>query len=102
MECPSPLLLGELCRRIDANYRDARYLLEQGLLPEGVDPEPGHGHHRRLTPAQAYWLAIVLKLKGSGVRAPLAARIADYAREAVRTVGRGLNWDPGFAPFDGR
>src|SRR5438552_510689 len=97
----STMQLGELCQRLGADYRQARYLLEQGMLPPGVDPEPDRGHHRQLTPAQCFWLAIVLKLKASGVRAALAAQIADFAREAVRTVSRWLGWDPKFSPFDG-
>jgi hypothetical protein len=50
---------------------------------------------------QAYWLAIVLLLKKSGVRTPLAARIADYVRESVRTVAHNLGWDWPFDPFAG-
>jgi hypothetical protein len=46
-------------------------------------------------------LAIVLKLKASGVRAALAGQIADFAREAVKTTSQWLNWDPTFSPFDG-
>ena len=101
MDRYQPMLLGELCRRIGAPPRHARYLLEEGILPAGVEPEPGHGNHRRLSPAQAFWLAIVLRLKASGVQAPLAARIADYAREVVRIVARQFAWDLEFAPFDG-
>ena len=97
-----PIQLGELCRRLDVPYRHARYVLEEGILPEGVESEPERGHHRQLTPAQAFWLGIVLKLKQSAVKAPLAARIADFAKEAVRAVTQNLNWESTFSPFDGK
>src|SRR4051812_21388691 len=97
-----PIPLGELSRRLDPPYRHARYVLEEGILPDGVEPDPERGHHRQLTPAQAFWLGIVLKLKQSAVRAPLAARIADFAKEAVRTVTQNLNWEHPFSPFDGK
>src|SRR4051812_7541976 len=96
-----PIPLGELSRRLDPPYRHARYVLEEGLLPEGVQPDPERGHHRQLTPAQAFWLGIVLKLKQSAVKAPLAAQIADFAKEAVRAVTQNLNWERTFSPFDG-
>jgi hypothetical protein len=93
--------LGELCQRLDVPYRHARYILERGILPGGVDRNPDRGNHRQLTSAQAFWLGIVLKLKESGVRAPLAGQIADYAEESVRTISQGLSWEPGFQPFEG-
>src|SRR3954452_17783240 len=101
MHPAAPIQLGELCRRLDVPYRHARYVLEEGILPEGVESEPERGHHRQLTPAQAFWLGIVLKLKQSAVKTPLAARIADFARLAVRSVSQNLAWDPRFSPFDG-
>jgi hypothetical protein len=101
MDRPAPMLLGELCRRLDVPYRAARYILEEGLLPEGVDPDPDRGNHRRLSPAQAFWLGIVLKLKLSAIKTPLAAQIADFAKRVVRGVSRNENWDPRFSPFDG-
>jgi hypothetical protein len=97
-----PIHLGELCRRIGVPNRHARYVLEEGFLPEGVQAGPGHGNHRLLTPSQAFWIAIVLRLKASGVQAPLAARIAEYARQALRLVTREMYLEPHFAPFDGR
>src|SRR4051812_48044479 len=97
-----PIPLGELSRRLDPPYRHARYVLEEGLLPEGVDPEPDRGHHRQLTPAQAFWLGMVLKLKQSAVKTPLAARIADFAKRAVRGVTQNANWEFTFSPFDGK
>lgn len=94
--------LGELCDRLEIPYRHARYILERGILPGGVDRNPDRGNHRQLTSAQAFWLGIALKLKESGVKAPLAGQIADYAEEAVRTVTRGLNWEWTFQPFEGK
>jgi hypothetical protein len=102
MRIMDPLQIGELCRRLDVPYRDARYVLERGHLPAGVEVAPGHGHHRQLTASQAAWLALILKLKVSGLRVPEAVQVADFAREAVRTVGQQMGWDPAFAPFDGR
>lgn len=94
--------LAEFCRRIDVPYRHARYVLEQGILPAGVADQPGRGEHRDLDPTQAFWLAVVLKLKASGVQAPVAGQVADFVREGVQGITRQLNWDPGFHPFVGR
>jgi len=93
--------LGELCRRLNFPYRDARYVLEQGFLPRGVEPKPDRGHHRQLTPAQAFWLAIVLSLKRSALKTPLAAQIAEFARLAIRGISQNAAWDFRFSPFDG-
>ena len=38
--------IGELARKIEVPYRHVRYILEQGLIPEGVDQSPGRGEHR--------------------------------------------------------
>ncbi len=94
--------LSEFCQRIDVQYRHARYVLEQGILPAGVADQPGRGEHRDLDSAQAFWLAIVLKLKASGVQAPVAGQVAEFAREGVQGIARHLSWDPGFHPFAGR
>ena len=101
MQSSLTMQVGELCRRLGVAYRHARYVLEQDLLPPGVDPAPDRGHHRQFTLGQSFWLGMVLKLKEAGVKAPLAAQLADFAREAVRTVSRHLGWDPSFAPFEG-
>ena len=92
--------LQELCERLGVMYRDARYICEKGWLPVGVDPEPGRGNHRWLTPAQAVWLGIVLKLKACGVRTKRAAQIAGFA-EHVKGFTRHRVWDWHFLPFDG-
>src|SRR5437764_1096762 len=85
--------IGELCRRLEVPYRHVRYVLERGILPEGVDRSPDRGHHRVLNVPQAFWLGIVLKLKQSGVRAPIAGRVADFAMEGLRGVAQNLNWE---------
>jgi len=94
--------LGELCTRLDVPYRHARYALEEGILPKDAAAGPGRGEHRDLDFAQAFWLGIVLKLKSSGVKTPMAGQIADYAREAVPTMARNLGWDYLFDPFGGK
>ena len=93
--------VGELAERLGAKYRDVRYVLEQGVVPAGVDESPGRGEHRDLTTAQAFWLAIVLSLKSNGVRTPLAGAIADYTRNVVQAVAQNLPWDREFDPFRG-
>jgi hypothetical protein len=94
--------VSELSERLGVGYRDVRYVMEQGVLPAGVDESPGRGEHRDLTPAQAFWLAIVLVLKRSGVKVPVAGRVADFARRAVKGVARNLNWEHPFDPFAGQ
>ena len=93
--------LGELQRRLNVNYRHLRYLLERGILPKGVDPQPGSGVHRDLTPKQAYWLAITISLKANGLTAPLAGRLAEAIEDGLRGAARQLNWDRLFDPFQG-
>jgi hypothetical protein len=101
MADPKRIQLGDLCRRLDVPYRHARYVLEEGILPEGVEPSPERGHHRQLTLAQAFWLGITLKLKQSGVRAPLAGQLTDLAIAALRSVCQNRNLDWRFAPHLG-
>ncbi|MBL8795461.1 MAG: MerR family transcriptional regulator [Planctomycetia bacterium] len=95
------MLLGELCRRLGVPYRQARYVLEEDILPPGVDPAPDRGNHRQLSSEQAFWLGIVLKLKEAGMKTPLAATMASltagiFARVDLR------KYDPEFEPFRGR
>jgi hypothetical protein len=96
------LQVGELCRRIGVPNRHARYVLEQGIVPPGVEATPDRGNHRLLDGAQAFWLAIVLKLKQSGVTAPWAGRIAQFAQETMAVSISRLTWDSAFDPFGGR
>ena len=94
--------VGDFATKLGVQYREVRYLLEQGILPHGVDESPGKGEHRDLDAAQAFWLAIVLKLKAVGIRAPIAGEIADFARKALQGVTQNLNWEHSFHPFRGR
>lgn len=94
--------VGELAQRLGVPYRDVRYVLEQGVLPPGVEGSPGRGEHRDLDATQSFWLAIVLMLKRNGVRVPDAERIADLSRHAVRGVTQNANWEWTFEPFLGR
>ncbi|MCE9560841.1 MAG: helix-turn-helix domain-containing protein [Planctomycetes bacterium] len=94
--------VGELAKQLQVPYRDVRYVLEQGVLPAGVEQNPGRGEHRDLDPSQSFWLAIVLMLKRNGVRVPDAQRVADFAREGVRGVTQNLNWEYPFNPFAGQ
>jgi hypothetical protein len=94
--------LRDICTALDVGDRDGRYVLERGFIPEGVSESPGSGDHREFSPYQAYWLGIVLKLKQSGLKTPLAASIADYADTAIRTTTQNLGWDWKFFPRAGR
>ena len=68
--------LRDLCARLGVDYDEARYALARGIVPQGIDREPGRGNHRLFTPPQAYLLAIALKLKAGGVQTPHAGRLA--------------------------
>ena len=65
--------LRDICTTLDVGDRDGRYVLERGFVPRGVSESPGSGEHREFSPYQAYWLGMVLKLKQSGLKTPLAA-----------------------------
>jgi len=99
MAKPRPTIqLGQFCAALRVRPRDARYILEQGYVPLGVDVAPNSGTYRQFDPRQAFWLAMVAKLKESGVAVPLGAKIADYCERSLRTVARNLGWDPRFGP----
>ncbi len=93
--------LGEICERLRVKERDARYVLEQGHVPHGVDESPASGTYRRFGPGQAFWLGMVLKLKQGGITTPLAAQIANYAQESLHTVTQRLGWEWRFLPLKG-
>ena len=93
--------LGEICLRLEVRERDARYVLEQGHIPKGVDGAPDSGNYRQFGPGQAFWLGMVLKLKAIGIQTPLAAKIANDAEESLRTVTQNLGWDWRFRPLAG-
>lgn len=95
------MLLGELCRRLGVPYRQARYVLEEDILPPGVDPAPDRGNHRQLTPEQAFWLGMVLKLKEAGMKTPLAATMASLTAGIMGKIDLHKH-DPAFEPFRGR
>ncbi len=94
--------LRDICRALGIRDRYARYVLERGFVPKGVCEAPGSGEHREFSPYQAFWLGMVLMLKESGLKTPLAARIADYAEGSVRTAAQNLGWDWQFLPREGR
>jgi hypothetical protein len=94
--------VGELCKRLKVPYRQVRYVLEEGIVPKGVEEAPNRGHHRTLNPQQAFWLGIVVKLKQTGVKTPLAAEIANLAERGVRDLSQNDGWDWTFHPFQGR
>ncbi|REJ97680.1 MAG: hypothetical protein DWQ35_01390 [Planctomycetota bacterium] len=94
--------VAELTRRLGVPYRHVRYVLEQGILPKGVAESPGRGEHRDLTPAQAFWLAIVLVLKENGVKTPMAGKLADHAARAIPGIAANASWEWHYNPFQGR
>jgi hypothetical protein len=94
--------LGEICRRLQIKERDARYVLEQGNVPSGVDVSPDSGTYRQFGPGQAFWMALVLKLKQAGITIPHAAKIADYAEGGLRTATQNLGQDWQFRPWMGQ
>lgn len=93
--------LREFCRLFQVKYREVRYILEEGYVPDGVRRTPSTGNRREFKPDQAFWLAIVLKLKNIGLKTPLAARAADYASDGLRSVTQNLSWDWHFLPQKG-
>ena len=95
------LKLRELCARIKVDYDEARYTLARGVLPKQVAKrEPGRGNHRQFDARQAFYLAVVLKLKAAGINTTLAAEISGWSQR-VQDVACNGGWDPGFAPFAG-
>ena len=93
--------LSEVCRLLDVDYREVRYILEEGHVPKGVAERPSTGNRREFAPEQAFWLGIVLKLKQAGVKTPLSAKIADAVVAGLRTLTQNLCWDPTFLPMKG-
>ena len=90
-----------LCERLAVDYDEARYTLARGVLPKGIEDEPGRGNHRVFNYSQAFSLAVVLKLKAAGIATPLAAKISEWSRD-VQHMSVGRSWDPQFAPFAGK
>ena len=94
--------LAEFCLLLDVPSREVRYVLDQGFVPKGTEKSPSTGNRRKFGPGEAIWLGIVVKLKQTGIKVPLAAELADYAMQSVRTITRNLNWDWGFQPELGK
>ena len=105
MKTPAPISTGmklqELCDRIGVPYRDARYALDRGILPKGIEADPGRGRHRLFDASQAFHLAMVLKLKAAGVHTPMAGEMAQWATR-IKGIAVNAGWDHQFSPFDGR
>ncbi len=92
----------EFCELFGVPRREVRYVLEQGFVPDGVRRKPSTGNRREFDPGQAFWLAIVLKLKEFGLKTPLAAKAADHAVRVLRGVTQNLGWDWQFSPMAGQ
>lgn len=93
--------LKDLCDRLAVDYDAARYTLARGILPKGVQGGPGRGNHRLFNHAQAFHLAVVLKLKAAGITTTVAGRISEWSRH-VQGISCNRGWDPRFAPFAGK
>jgi hypothetical protein len=68
-------------------------------VPEGVEKAPDRGNHRDLNPKQALWLAVVLKLKASGLSTPHAVELANQIKSQIDLKACDLSQDPYFNPF---
>jgi hypothetical protein len=102
MSTHATIQLQDICEALDVRDRDARYVLERGFVPKGVYIKPSSGTHRKFSGGQAFWLGMVLRLKATGIKTPLAAQIADYAARSVQTVTQNLGWEYPFLPSHGR
>ena len=102
MSTDPTIQLQDICEALDVRDRDARYVLERGFIPKGVYIKPSSGTYRRFSGGQAFWLGMVLRLKATGIKTPLAATIADYAARSVQTVTQNLGWEYSFLPSHGR
>ncbi len=98
---PDGSKLQEICRCIGADYDNARYLLAKGLLPKGVEAQPGKGNHRVFDSSQSFQLAIILKLRAAGVTVEFAKEVAQWVKFVQ---GKSVNesWEWTFAPFAGK
>ena len=94
--------LKELCRLLDVKERQASYVMERGFVPKGIEKTPDRGNHRYFRPHHAFWLGLLLKLKEHGIQTPLAATIATFSDEALRTLTQNLSWDWQFLPAQGK
>jgi hypothetical protein len=85
--------LSEFCSLFDADDRQVRYIIEEGFVPNGVEHSPSAGNRREFGPGHAFWLAIVLKLKQTGLKTAPATDVADFANRGLRSVAQNLSWD---------
>ena len=93
--------IGELSRKLDEHVRTLRYILERGHADQWVASTPGSGHHRDLTPGEAFALGLLVVLKRAGVGLPKAERAVDLAEGGLRFMAQQLGWEPPFRPFAG-
>jgi hypothetical protein len=93
--------LSDFCSLFGFDNRQVRYVLEEGFVPKGVEHSPSTGNRREFGPGHAFWLAVVLKLKQTGLKTALAADVADFANRALRAVTQNLVWDLPFLPEEG-
>jgi len=101
MQSRPTIQVKDLCRALDVPPREARYVLERGYVPEGVEESPQSGNYRRFDAVQAMWLAVVLLMKKSGVQPDVAAKVADFTLSILHHL-RMPGGDPDFSPVDGR
>jgi hypothetical protein len=90
--------LREFCALFGIPDREVRYVLESGHVPAGIGKRPGTGKRREFGPGQAFWLAVLMLLKSSGIKSKLAADAADLACEALRSTAQNLSWNWTFQP----
>ena len=94
MAATKAIQLGVFCARLQIADREVRYVLERGIVPPGVAKSPSTGNPRQFSPAQAFWLALVVKLRRSGFKTSLAAMTADRAATEIPGGGAepGVGW----------
>lgn len=95
------LKLQAICERLGVDYDDARYTLAKGVIPKGVASGPGKGNHRVFGPREAFLVAIILKIRATGVSTAIAKRIAEWS-SSIQLMAVNLGWDWNFAPFSGK
>jgi DNA-binding transcriptional MerR regulator len=92
--------LQEICSHVHIDYDGARYALARGILPPGIDPDPGRGRHRVFSQEQSLYLATALKLKEAGLTLPRIQEIVPWTRKIQEWSCNG-GFEPNFAPLTG-
>jgi hypothetical protein len=92
--------LRDICSHLSVDYNGARYALARGILPPGIDPDPGRGRHRAFSQDQAFYLATALKLKEIGLTLPRIQEIVPWTRK-IQEWSYNAGFDPSFEPFTG-